>query len=238
MLIDTMAQFHLLDRLMGAQRPDLSTEALLHKFEAAPYDERIAAQSTYEVLQLGAARDPDAAALHFLPNADPNEEPLTLTYREFMVGVTQAANMFFELGVGPGDVVSFLLPLLPESFTSLFGAQAAGIANPVNPLLEAAQIAEILRAANTKVLVTLGGAAGAEIWSKVERIRAELPALKAIVVLKGPANEADAIFNYEQLAAAQPSDRLRSDRRIAPGDTAAFFHTGGTTGMPKLVRHT
>lgn len=46
--------------------------------------------------------------------------------------------MFHALGVGPNDVVSFLLPLLPQSFMSLFGAQAAGVANPVNPLLEPA----------------------------------------------------------------------------------------------------
>jgi fatty-acyl-CoA synthase len=233
-----MAQFHLLDRLMGARRPDLSTDALLRAFEATPYDERIAAQSTYEALQLGAARAPEAPALHFVPNADPGEPPLTLSYRQFMAGVTQAANMFHALGVGPNDVVSFLLPLLPESFMSLFGAQAAGIANPVNPLLEPAQIAEILRAANTKVLVTLGAQASPEIWGKVERIRKELPALKAVVVLKGQGNETDGIHSYEQLAKAQPSDRLASGRRIAAGDTAAYFHTGGTTGMPKLVRHT
>jgi fatty-acyl-CoA synthase len=233
-----MTQFHLLDRLMGAQRPDLSTADLLRAFEAAPYDERIAAQSTYEALQLAAALDPDKPALQFLPNADPNEAPLTLSFRQFMAGVTQAANLFAELGVGSHDVVSFLLPLLPESFTSLFGAQATGIANPVNPLLEPAQIAEILRAANTKVLVTMSPQASPEMWNKVQAIRRELPALQAVVVLKGESNEADAVYSYEELAATQPSDHLRSGRRIAAGDTAAFFHTGGTTGMPKLVRLT
>ncbi|MEO8655899.1 MAG: AMP-binding protein, partial [Ramlibacter sp.] len=80
--------------------------------------------------------------------------------------------------------------------------------------------------------------AGPELWVKVERIRKELPALKAIVVLKGQGNEADRIYSYEQLAQSLPADRLLSGRRIAAGDTAAYFHTGGTTGMPKLVRHT
>ncbi|HXD41215.1 MAG TPA: acyl-CoA synthetase [Ramlibacter sp.] len=233
-----MTRAHLLDRLIGDRRPDLSTDALLRDFEATPYDERIAAFNTYEVLQLGAARDPDAPALQFLPNPDPAEAPLTVTFRQFIAGVTQAANLFHELGVGPGDVVSFLLPLLPESFMALFGAQAAGIANPVNPLLEPGQITEILRAANTKVLVTMSGQASPEIWHKVERIRGELPGLKAIVVVGPTEPEARGVHGYQRLAAAQPSDYLRSGRKIAPGDTAAFFHTGGTTGMPKLVRHT
>src|SRR5438105_4548048 len=116
--------WHPLDRLITDARPDLGSEARLREFERTPYDERIAAQSTYEVLQLGAARKPDAVALHFLPNADPAEPGLAVTYREFIGGVTQTANMFHALGVGPDDVVSFLLPLLPESFTGLFGAQA------------------------------------------------------------------------------------------------------------------
>jgi fatty-acyl-CoA synthase len=233
-----MSQAHPLDRLIAEQRPDLSTDAKLRAFEATPYDERIAAQSTYEALQLGAAIDPEAPALQFLPNADPLEQPVVVSYRQFMAGVTQAANMFFQLGVGADDVVSLLLPLLPQSFCALFGAEAAGIANPVNPLLEAAQIAEILRTANTKVLVTLGSAASPEIWGKVESIKDQLPALKAIVVIHGAVDEARGIYSYEQLAAAQPADRLLNPRRIAGGDTAAFFHTGGTTGMPKLVRHT
>jgi fatty-acyl-CoA synthase len=88
------------------------------------------------------------------------------------------------------------------------------------------------------VLVTIGPQLSAEIWAKVERIRAELPALKAVVVVKGAADETKGIYSYEQLSAAQPADRLVSGRQIAASDTAAFFHTGGTTGMPKLVRHT
>lgn len=58
------------------------------------------------------------------------------------------------------------------------------------------------------------------------------------MVVKGQADEARGSYSYEQLATAQPADRLVSGRRIAASDTAAFFHTGGTTGMPKLVRHT
>jgi fatty-acyl-CoA synthase len=41
-----------------------------------------------------------------------------------------------ELGVTSRDVVSFMLPLIPQSFFTLFGGEAAGICNAVNPLLE------------------------------------------------------------------------------------------------------
>ena len=84
--------------------------------------------------------------------------------------------MFHALGVGSSDVVSFLLPLLPEAFITLFGAEAAGIANPVNPLLEPHQIAEILEAARTSVLVALGPMPGTDIWQKVEQVRGSVEA--------------------------------------------------------------
>ena len=55
---------HLLDRSIGDAWPVFADDAQLRAFEATPYAERIAAQSTYEALRLGAARDPDAPALH------------------------------------------------------------------------------------------------------------------------------------------------------------------------------
>ncbi len=233
-----MEHVHPLDRLIGSAWPDLSDHARLAAFEASPYDERIAARSTYEAIALGAACDPKAPAILFLPTSDPRETPVTVSHAQFLGRVTQTANMLASLGIGPNDVVSILLPLVPQSFFTLFGAQAAGIANPVNPLLEPGQLREILRAANARVLVALGPTAGADIWEKVQSIRADLPNLKAIVLVNAGVAAAEGVFDYDKLVAGFPAERLTSGRQIAPEDTAAYFHTGGTTGTPKLVRHT
>jgi fatty-acyl-CoA synthase len=132
----SMAGIHSLDRLIGDEYPTFATEADVRAFELAPYADRIAAQSTYDAIKLGAAKNPDAPAIQFLPNADPADTPIVISHRDFVARVTQAANMFHALGANGSDVVSFLLPLLPEAFITLFGAEAACIANPVNPLLE------------------------------------------------------------------------------------------------------
>jgi fatty-acyl-CoA synthase len=233
-----MPPAHLLDKLIGSELPPLRNAAEVAAFEATPYAERIAVQGTYQALQRGAAHDPGAPAIQFLAKADAEVDPVVLTHAQFIARVTQSANMFHGLGIDPGDVVSFLLPLLPQSFYGLFGAQAAGIANPVNPLLSAAQIGEILRAAQTKVLVALGPVPGSDIWDKVQQIRQQLPQLKATLVVHGASDAANAIYNFDETLATYPDDRLRSGRQIASGDVAGYFHTGGTTGTPKLVRHT
>jgi fatty-acyl-CoA synthase len=233
-----MAGVHLLDRVIGSEYPSFATDAEVRAFEQTPYADRIAAQSTYDALKLGAAHNPDTPALQFLASADPADQPAAITYRDFLARVTQAANMFHALGIGPNDVVSFLLPLVPDAFVTLFASEAAGIANPVNPLLEPHQIAEILEAANTKVLVALGPMPGTDIWQKVEQVRGKLKNLKAIVQVHGAGDPANGIHSFNELIKAQPSDRLVSGRKISGSDIAAYFHTGGTTGTPKLVRHT
>ena len=232
-----MAGIHSLDRLIGNEYPIFTTDADVQAFERIPYPERIAAQSTYDAIKLGAARNPDAPALQFLANADPADAPLVISHRDFLARVTQAANMFHALGVGENDVVSFMLPLLPEAFVVLFGAEAAGIANPINPLLEPYQIAEILDAAKTTVLVALGPTPGTDIWQKVEQVRGRLKHLKAVVQIHGPGDPANNIYSFADLIRDQPSDRLVSGRRISGDQIAAYFHTGGTTGTPKLVCH-
>ena len=233
-----MLPAHLLDNAIGAELPTLQTAAEVADFEATPYAKRIKAQSTYDALRLGAAADPQAAAIRILSKADPDETPITISHAEFIARVTQAANLFHQLGVGPLDVVSLLLPLSPQAFFALFGAQAAGIANPVNPMLSATQLVEILRAARTKVLVTLGAALGPDIHAKVLQIKDQLPDLRTILVVGADDALPKGGHDFDALLAGCPDDRLVSGRSIRSDDTASYFHTGGTTGTPKLVRHT
>ena len=233
-----MSRVMLLDRVIGDSFPSLASAADVTAFEEVPYQERIAAASTFDAIKLGAAHNADASAIQFLPNASPEDTPTVISYGQLVTRVTQAANMFHALGVGASDVVSFLLPLLPQSFFTLFGAEAAGIANPVNPLLETHQIAEILEAAGTKVLIALGPTEGSDIWNKVVEVRGRLKQLKAIVQINGSGDAANSIYSFDALISQQPADCLVSGRQIAAGDVAAYFHTGGTTGTPKLVRQT
>ena len=232
-----MHDVSLIDVVVGESRPVLDSEAAVAALEQVAFDQRVPAVSTYEALSISARQCADLPALQFLPNADPREEPLVVTYAQFMRRVTQTGNWLHTLGVGPNGVVSLLMPLLPEAFYSLFGAQAAGIANPVNPLLSASQTLEILKAANTKVLITVGPMPGSDIWEKVQSIRDQLPSLRAVIVVGGPAELPPNTFEYAHHIDGFNGDSLDSGRVIDAEDTASYFHTGGTTGLPKLVHH-
>ena len=47
-----------------------------------------------------------------------------------------------------------------------------------------------------------------------------------------------AVVEFEAACAQQPGDRLVAPKKLGRDTVAALFHTGGTTGLPKLAQHT
>ncbi|HEX6556843.1 MAG TPA: acyl-CoA synthetase [Ktedonobacteraceae bacterium] len=210
----------------------------VEEIERVPLTERHLPSSTYAMIRQSALTSPDHAALVFFPDGDHYRDYIQVTYRQLLGRIHQVANMLAELGVGPNDVVSLLLPNLPQTHFALWGAEAAGIVNPINPLLEPGQIAAILRAAGTKVLIALGPLPGSDIWEKVVAIRPEVPSLTTVIQVLGQPHPEKEWLSFETHLEQYPADRLLSGRTITSDDLAAYFHTGGTTGTPKLARHT
>ncbi|MEW6440343.1 MAG: acyl-CoA synthetase [bacterium] len=210
----------------------------IREMEQIPLEQRFREKNVYELLVKGSGIDPDRTALSFLLSGDLYEHPVEASYRELIGRVRQTANFFHDLGVGPEDVVTYLLPNLIATHYVLWGAEIAGISNPINPLLEPATIRDICRAARTRVLVALGEVPGSNIWDKVEAIRKEIPTVKSVVRVMGPSDEQQGIYGFEEKIEAYPRDRLSFSREIGPDEISSLYHTGGTTGTPKLARRT
>ncbi|MBM4330170.1 MAG: acyl-CoA synthetase [Deltaproteobacteria bacterium] len=208
------------------------------EFEKVPLEKRLTAFHTYHLLQEGASINPDAPAISFILSGENYSKPTHISYRDFWAQINRTANLFYDMGIGPRDVVSYLLPNLPHTHYVLWGGEAAGIVNPINPLLEPSTIREICQAAGTKVLVALAEFPGADIWPKVMSIRKDLPNLKGIIRVMGPSDEKEGIYGYDELVARYNGQKLDSNRQIDPLDTASMYHTGGTTGIPKIAPHT
>jgi fatty-acyl-CoA synthase len=206
------------------------------RIEQLPVTERLLGAHVYEAIGRVAARLPDKPAIHFLPTGTADDPGITYTYRDFFARITQTANLLHALGVGGEDVVSLLLPILPEAFMLLWGGETAGIANPINPFLETPHIIGILKEAGTKVLVGYDDPAMPDLWAKIEEARRELPQLAILRIGGGAPREG--VIDFAAAIARQPADRLVAPRDIRGEDVAALFHTGGTTGVPKLARHT
>lgn len=209
----------------------------VEEIEKTPIEQRLTAFNTYDMIKQGAAIDPDAPAISFFMSGETFDSPMQINYRDFLAQITRTANLFYDLGIGPKDVVSYLLPNAPHTHYVLWGGEAAGIVNPINPLLEPSTMREICQAAGTKVLVALGEIPGSDIWQKAVEIRKGLPDLKAVIRVFGPSNEKEGIYGFDEVISKYNGDKLDSGREIGPQDICSMYHTGGTTGIPKLAPH-
>ncbi|MBT9505149.1 acyl-CoA synthetase [Rhodoferax sp.] len=225
--------------------PPIRNMADVRRLEALPLAQTLTVRSTYELLCNSARAFGSKPALTFLRTADPEDAPIRWSYAELLSYVHQTANLLNSLGVGPNDAVAVLLPGCLEYHLALWGGEAAGIVQPLNPLLSDEKLVSLMTVARAKVLIAYGSDADAGLWSKALRLRTQVPTLTTVLRVaphdESPGSAGDlpaGVADFAALRATQPADRLVSGRDIQPDDVAAYFHTGGTTGAPKLARHT
>lgn len=194
-------------------------------------------RSPARMLEAAAARWPGRPALKYLHDpADPGQVR-TFTYADLLARIRAAAQLFREAGVQPGRSVALLTAHTPSAQIALWGAQLAGCACPINPMLRADHVAALIAAGDAAVVVAMGCNGENDFWSSL------VPALRAEGVRlpifdcdsDGPSPGSDGCFEdlvSERLGAAGVGSDAQPDEA-----TAALYHTGGTTGAPKLVRH-
>jgi fatty-acyl-CoA synthase len=215
----------------------------IRRLEQTPLEQALTVRSTYEIFCNSARAFGSKTALTFLRTGDPADEPIRWSYAELLSGIHQTANLLHTLGVRPSDAVAVMLPGCLEYQLALWGGEAAAIVQPLNPLLSDEKLASLMRAGRAKVLLAWGADDESGIWSKAMRIRADVPTLAMVLRVAphderaAPASLPEGVADFTTLRAREASDRLASGREIGREDIAAYFHTGGTTGAPKLARH-
>ncbi len=211
-------------------------------------------KTLYSMLSNTAGKFPNRPAVTFQLFSGPKDPAETLTWAELHDKTTQAANMLRGLGVGPTDVVAYVLPNSNETVLTLLGGAVAGIVNPINPLLDAEQIGAILRETKAKVVVTLKAFPKTDVGQKTAAAVALAPNVKAVIEVdlnkyltppkswivplvrpKNPISHSAKVYDFNALL--QKQNKTLDFVDVQEDRVAAYFHTGGTTGMPKVAQH-
>ncbi len=221
---------------LGDER--IQTREDIARFEAEmTLEQRLPERSILDVFTASATRHPTATAITMLMTGAPDEQPRRVDYSQLLGMIRGAANMFSELG-GPAPGVAYMLPSLVETYVTLWGAETVGYGVPINFLLQADAIAELLKAADVKILVALGPHPQLDIWEKALQLRDQVPGLILVRVSPSGTPGEEGVVDFGAALMAQPHDHLVFGEARSGDDVAAYFHTGGTTGVPKLVAHT
>lgn len=219
-----------------------------------PWADRDIGRTMHEFLSRAAKSHGPRPAVTFQLTAGAKDRAQTLTWDGLLDHVTQAANLLRALGVGPQDVVAYVLPNALETVVTLLAGAVAGIVCPINPLLDPVHIAALLRETKAKVVVTLKPFPRTDLAQKVAQAVAEAPGVATVLevdlapylpfpksLIAGAmrptttARHTAKVMGFAAAVARQSKILTFAD---PPADrVAAYFHTGGTTGLPKVTQH-
>src|SRR5689334_577999 len=108
----------------------------------------------------------------------------TITYGELRRRSIRVALGLLELGVEPGDVVSYQLPNWVEFLVLHHAATRIGaVNNPLIPIYRDRELGFMVGLAESKVLVVPGEFRGYDYPAMVERLRPQWPALQHVLVV-------------------------------------------------------
>ncbi|MEL7133103.1 MAG: acyl-CoA synthetase [Pseudomonadota bacterium] len=219
-----------------------------------PWEERDVAKTLFGMLSRTAEKFPSHNAVSYQIFSDPKSKAETLTWAQLQGRAAQCANMLRQHGIGPADVVAYILPNATETVVALLGGATAGIVNPINPLLDAEQIGAILRETNAKAVITLRAFPKTDVAQKTTEavklapncktvfevdLLGHVSGLKSFIIplIRPKMEKASGVtyldFNAE--CAKHPTTLQFED--VQEDRVACYFHTGGTTGMPKVAQH-
>ena len=195
-----------------------------------------------------ATRWPDRTAITVLPEAARWREPLRRTFAELLADVHRYANLLHGLGVRRGDAVALMAPNCaeldhrapsPRSWPGSPPRSTAPCPGDTSP--------SCCSRSGARVLVTAGPQLAPPTWQTALELAGD-GLLDAILVLRPTGG------GGRTAAAAAPSTGCTSvtwpswppawtrpdspATRQAQPTWPALFHTGGTTGAPKLAAHT
>ena len=221
-----------------------------------PWSERCRMRSLYEQLAATAGRFPERPAITFQLRSGPRRQG-----GDAELGGVPAGGDAGRQPVPPARHRARATPSPTSCRTgveaplTLLAGATAGIVNPVNPLLSPEHIASILSDTRAKVVVTLAPfpktdlaqkvaeavalAPGVETVLQVDLTRYLAPPLAWIVPLIRPRMKAThraQVLDFAKALARERGEALdfaeTFDDRVC-----AYFHTGGTTGLPKVAQH-
>ena len=174
-----------------------------------------------------------------------------INYTSFLKKINTCAKGFHKLGIQKGDIVTILLPNIPESLISLYALNKLGaIANMTHPLSAEEEIKQTLESTKSKYLIIYDAQ-----YDKIKSFIKDTTVKRVIFVSPGDSLSfiKGFIYDISQLNKFEhhPKDNLYTNwkrfifeskfaksfnpLKLGKDTPAVIIHSGGTSGTPKNV---
>jgi cyclohexanecarboxylate-CoA ligase len=189
-------------------------------------------RSLYQDVADHARRQPDKVAL-VAYRGDGNARDV-LSYRQLVRMADRFAGALLEVGVRPGDTVSFQLPNWWQTPAIYLACVRIGaVANPILTILRSREVGFILRRTRSRVVILPGTVRGFDHDAMLASLQPDLPHLEHVFSIGSTFEDFFVARRWEDEHPPEELDALTPD----PDDVAQLIFSSGTTGEPKGVLH-
>jgi acyl-CoA synthetase (AMP-forming)/AMP-acid ligase II len=148
---------------------------------------------------------------------------------------SRLAAFFLSQGLRPGEVISFQLPNWLETAVIALAARMTGlIVNPIPPIYRESELSYILKDCGSRLIFVPEVFRKHDHVAMLAKIRAQLPELREVVVMRG---SAPAAVRWQDALASSPAQMTQLPA-VEASSVMMVMYTSGTTGPPKGVLHT
>jgi fatty-acyl-CoA synthase len=208
--------------------------------ERIPLGTRLTVVDFYRRVTLAlAARKADDTAIHFIPDGDVDGIVHETSFAALRRNIERIAALLRSRHIERTDVVAIILPTMPAAYWTIIGTMAQAVPFPLNWMLEPAYLLRLLTEANIKAIVALGPTPGFKIWDSIMSIKDQLPSDLPIWSVAAPGSMLLAESDLERQLERLDEGEFHCGEAVAihdGNDVAAYVHSGGTTGLPKIVK--
>jgi len=168
----------------------------------------------------------------------------TWSYRQLWAESNRLAGGLRALGVGRGDRVGIMLPLVPEAVAATMAlARLGAIFTPIFSGFAPGAAASRLADCEAKMLITADGfyrrGRLVNLKAVADQAVAQAPSVRQVLVVRRTGAAVDWTAGrdlwYDDVVAGQPA-RFETER-LDPEDPCMIIYTSGTTGRPKGAVH-
>jgi fatty-acyl-CoA synthase len=217
----------------------LRTLADIETIERVPLEDRLSVIDFHQRVAMALeSQDPAKTAISFIADGEVDGAVEEISFSTLRDRISRTTALLRRHAIGRGDVVAILLPTMPATYWAIVGTMRRAIPFPLNWMLEPEHLLDLLTQAKVKAVIALGPTPGFRIWESLATIRDRLPADLRVWSVAGPGGDIlpDHDLDRQLDALSGPDAAPDTSRPAKAEDVAAYLHSGGTTGLPKIVK--